>query len=242
MTEKSRGEMICSLAIEQIKDKHVCHVGCGSGEITQELSKIAKRITAIEIVEDKALLAKNKQYHCETKVIHGDAIQYFSDMDSCPDTFYLWAGWKPKEQGIQWWIENIVEFFGKSSPDVICGLSMSEATGHCHYKKHPLQFYSAKVLQKIYNKGEIIQTEYKDEQLGVLPYAIYKINLENVRPTGFKKPVIDKIKNHPPGYSTYEPLRLFVPTMPKTDIWGDEGCPYFHIFEKHYRSFIGEQK
>ena len=163
MTKKSRGEAITLLAEEQIKDKHVFHIGCGSGEITQEFSKIAKKITAVEIEEDKAVLAKNKQYHCETKIIHGNAIQYFSQIDERPETFYFWSGWKPKKQGIQWWMENIYKFFGDSSSDVICGLSMAPLTGHCDNEKHPFQFYAAKVLQKIYGAGDIIKTEYIDD-------------------------------------------------------------------------------
>ena len=72
----TRGESLCKIANEDIKDKHVFHIGCGNGEITQEISKFARKITGIEWTAEDVNEAKQRTYHCETIIKQGNAAKH----------------------------------------------------------------------------------------------------------------------------------------------------------------------
>jgi len=178
MKNKSRGEIICELAKKKITGKTLCHIGCGTGEITQEFSKLAKKIIAIEIEEDKVKDAKKLNYACETEIVYGDAYEYLKNLNTKPETFYFWAGFRPKVGGMQWWLETVIKLFGKDAPDVIFGISLSKHNGH-HVDGIPLQLNSAKIIQKIYG-GDILSGEYF-EGGGLVPFGLFRINLKDIK-------------------------------------------------------------
>jgi hypothetical protein len=182
MTETSRGKLIYSLSSDKIKDKHICHIGCGNGKITQEFSKHARKITAIEIEEDKAISAKQLNYSCDTEVIHGDAYDYLKNSSINPEMFYFWSGFRPKIGGMQWWLETVIRLFVESPPDVMFGISLSKHNGH-YVDNIPLQLNSAKIIQKIYG-GKILKGSYFGDNDSIIPFGLFTINLNNVKISG----------------------------------------------------------
>ena len=178
MKYKSRGEVICDLAKKKITGKTLCHIGCGTGEITQEFSKLAKKIIAIEIEEDKSKDAKKLNYGCETEIVHGDAYEYLKNLSTNPETFYFWAGFRPKVGGMQWWLEAVIKLFGELAPDVIFGISLSEHNGH-YVDGIPLQLNTAKMIQKIYG-GNILSGDYSKANERI-PFGLFSINLKDLQ-------------------------------------------------------------
>src|SRR3990167_11161349 len=75
---------IAELVKDIIKDKIVCDIGCGQGELMKEFSKYAKTVFGVENTEEVAKIAESKGF----KVLHQDS--FYEELPPA-DVYYLWT-------------------------------------------------------------------------------------------------------------------------------------------------------
>ena len=162
---KIRAQAFVEEIKELINGKFVFEVGCHEGDVLYEFSKYASKVVSIELNEEPALVAKGRQYECDAIVEHGDAIRYLQEnRDVVPDVFYSWSN----VGGTEWWIQQILELRGETSPTIITGISLMPQTGGFEppYEwgasgwKNPLQVIDAKKLQEKYG-GRFVHATFE---------------------------------------------------------------------------------
>ena len=163
-SNKTRSKAFVEEIKELINGKFVFEVGCYEGDVLYEFSKYASKAVSVEFNEEPTMIAKEREYECDTVVEHGDAIQYLQEnRDVVPDVFYSWSNVGATE----WWIQQILELRGETSPTIITGISLVPHTGGFDppYEwtgsgwKNPLQLIEANKLQKKYG-GKFVGITY----------------------------------------------------------------------------------
>ena len=85
---------VAHFMIDYIKDKHFCHIGGASGDLELLLSKYAKKITIIEIdnnrVKNAILKNNSNEYSCPVTIINKN----FFDVNVEADVYFTWCGSK----------------------------------------------------------------------------------------------------------------------------------------------------
>ena len=161
---KIRAQAFVEEIKELINGKFVFEVGCHEGDVLYEFSKYASKVVSVEFNEEPALVAKGRQYECDAIVEHGDAIQYLQEnRDVVPDVFYSWSN----VNAMEWWLQQILELRGETSPTIITGISLMPRTGGFDHPytwtasgwKNPLQLIEAKRIQDKYG-GKLVGITY----------------------------------------------------------------------------------
>ena len=160
---KPRAKAFVEELKEYINGKFVFEVGCHEGDVLYEFSKYASKVVSVEFNEEPALVAKGRQYECDAIVEHGDAIQYLQEnRDVVPDVFYSWSN----EGKMEWWIQQILELRGETSPTIITGISLMPQTGGFDHPyewsgsewKNPRQLIEAKRIKGKYGGKFVSET------------------------------------------------------------------------------------
>ena len=127
-----------------INGKFVCHMGSNNGVITQQISKYAGKILAVEINNQYAD-AKSKDYKCETEIINQDVFSYLKQYpDIQPDVFYFWSN------GCEDRIKQIQQIITKDVT-VMCGIGLQYFQAPVSIRDgEALQLTEAQRVQKTY--------------------------------------------------------------------------------------------
>tara|TARA_B100001094_G_C18126861_1_gene769996 strand:+ start:934 stop:1599 length:666 start_codon:yes stop_codon:yes gene_type:complete len=158
-----RGLVMSKTLKKFFDNKFVCEIGCDNGEVLHGLTTHAKKAIGIEINEGPYNEAKELEYHCDTEIVYGDAIEFLkNNPEVTPDVFYFWSNYVKKIGGMQWWMERILELRGTTNPTIIINIDLRKSEGL-------MQLGSAREIQEIYG-GDIIllsftrnNTNIKDE-------------------------------------------------------------------------------
>jgi len=163
-SNKIRAKAFAEELKEYINGKFVFEVGCHEGDVLYEFSKYASKVVSVEFNEEPAMIAKEREYECDAVVEHGDAIQYLQEnRDVVPDVFYSWSN----EGKMEWWIQQILELRGETSPTIITGISLMPQTGGFDHPyewtgsgwKNPRQLIEAKRIKGKYG-GKFVSATF----------------------------------------------------------------------------------
>lgn len=167
-----------------LENKFLCHLGCGDGTMTQELSKTTNRILALEINTDEYNKALEKKYDCPIEIHRSDAFEYLEKQSSInPDVFYLWVNYSAMED----WIEKIIELRGHTHPTIILGIGMHKFCAPVDNNGDPVQLLKAKELKEKY-QGQIKLTSFplgnislgRQQNNGLFGYLILNVQKETI--------------------------------------------------------------
>jgi hypothetical protein len=130
-----------------LENKFLCHIGCHTGVVTQEFSKVCSKILAIDIEESSIEETSQRTYDCPVDIKKIDAIKHLEENpDVNPEVFYLWMNYKAMEP----WIDKIMDVRGHTNPTIILGIGLQKVVSPVE-NGEPLQLVEAKRIKEKYN-------------------------------------------------------------------------------------------
>ena len=144
---ENRAKKTSEILKDTLEDKFLCHIGCQTGIVTQEFSKVCSKILAIDIEESSIEETSQRTYDCPVDIKKIDAIKHLEENpDVNPEVFYLWMNYKAMEP----WIDKIMEVRGHTNPTIILGIGLQKVVSPVE-NGEPLQLVEAKRIKEKYN-------------------------------------------------------------------------------------------